>query len=611
VRARHPGRLLAGGALIAAGVIAAAVVQCSQAGSKAPPPAAAEFVATNGSDSGRCTQSAPCATLDRAYQVAKPGDVVEVAAGTYPVQTVVQSQPPKPEPAVTFRPAAGTRPTIAGIQLGVNNGQPSGTAPSNLVIDGFNINGQFHASYSGVGTGASNITLRNSHVYGWNAFGPMLLLRDVVNFSAINDEVGPACCQADAIQLSIRNEGNPNPQNVLFDRMYVHDVQDTCHNEPNYPDCSGSGYGDDCGSCEHIDGLQAFGGNGITIRNSRFYNAGTQNIFLQPANRGSFSNILIENTMVSTSVGSPTNSVSVGGPGVSVFGGYVRFLYDTFQKDVRIYEGVLAPGTQVEFTGTIADYRGDDGGGEPCSYRAGDGSTITPTYSHNLFRSKTCGSTDVLGRALYVNPGPATPDLHLQQGSAGLGRADPTGAPHLDIDGDLRPVRRAPDIGADQRETAMIVLGRSIGRLRLGASRMDVVGFFGQPRRVKRFVSTRGTVTVASYRVHGGNLSVWYSGDKVVGAGTTTSYYETAGGNGVGAETGSVLKETRLNWLACRHAYRRNSGAAAVYFTPSGGKEKGAHIDSVLMVSRGFDLPKVTAKKKSKTGVEDCRPKLH
>jgi len=155
-----------------------------------------------------------------------------------------------------------------------------------------------------------------------------------------------------------------------------------------------------------------------------------------------------------------------------------------------------------------------------------------------------------------------------------------------------------------------MVLGRSIGRLRLGATRADVVGFYGEPRRVKHFVSTRGTVTVASYRIHGGNLSVWYSGDKVVGAGTTTSYYETVGGNGVGSETDSALKEIRLGWLACRHAYRRNSGGAAVYFTPSGGKEHGAHIDSVLMVFRGFDLPKATSKKKSKTGVTDCRPKL-
>jgi hypothetical protein len=302
-----------------------------------------------------------------------------------------------------------------------------------------------------VGAGASNITLKNSHVYGWNAFGPMLLLRDVVNFTAQNDEVGPACCQADGIQLAIRSEGNPNPQNAVFDHLYVHDVADTCQSEPNYSSCSGSGYGDGCTTCEHIDGIHAFGGQGVTIRNSRFYNAGTQNIFMQSANGGSFSNILIENTMVATSYGVPTNSVSLGAPGTSVFSGYARFRNDTFQKDVRIYEGVLAPGTQVEFTDNIAFFRGDEGYTQPCTYRAGDGSTITPTFSHNLFGDKTCGSTDLAGSPTYMNPNSATPDLRLASGSRGIDAGDPGNYTPSDIDGVSRPKGAGPDIGAGER----------------------------------------------------------------------------------------------------------------------------------------------------------------
>jgi hypothetical protein len=418
----------------------------------APPPSGASlFVSPTGWDSNPCSQLAPCASFGQAYQVASPGATVDVAGGTYSTQTVLQTQPPKAAPGVTFRAAAGAQVILGGIQLGANNGRASGTSPSNLVFDGFDINGQFHASYAGMGTAASNITLKNSHVYGWNAFGPMLELRDVVNFTADNIELGPACCNADGIQLAIRSDGNPNPQNVLFNRLYVHDIADTCRSEPNYPDCAGSGYGDGCATCDHIDGLQAFGGNGITIRNSRFYNAGTQNIFLQSANGGSFSNVLIENTMVATSYGAPTNSVSLGGPGVSVFSGFARFRNNTFQKDVRIYQRVLAPGTQVEFTDNIAFFRGDEGYTQPCTYRAGDGSTITPTYSHNLFGDKTCSATDLAGSPTYVNANAATPDLRLASGSRGIDAGDPSNYTPTDIDGVPRPKGAGPDIGAAER----------------------------------------------------------------------------------------------------------------------------------------------------------------
>ncbi|HET8757041.1 MAG TPA: DUF1565 domain-containing protein, partial [Solirubrobacteraceae bacterium] len=57
-------------------------------GVAAPAQAATLNVSPNGSDSGSCTSAVPCKSLGRAYAVAASGDVVSVAPGTYPSQTV-------------------------------------------------------------------------------------------------------------------------------------------------------------------------------------------------------------------------------------------------------------------------------------------------------------------------------------------------------------------------------------------------------------------------------------------------------------------------------------------------------------------------------------------
>ena len=59
--------------------------------------ASTQYVTPSGSDTAACTSSAPCKSLARAYAVAVSGDVVSVAAGTYPAQTV-----PGGSKAVTF-----------------------------------------------------------------------------------------------------------------------------------------------------------------------------------------------------------------------------------------------------------------------------------------------------------------------------------------------------------------------------------------------------------------------------------------------------------------------------------------------------------------------------
>ena len=52
------------------------------------PRRAALYVATDGSNAGRCAKARPCRSFNRAWHVARPSDTVEVAGGRYPSQTL-------------------------------------------------------------------------------------------------------------------------------------------------------------------------------------------------------------------------------------------------------------------------------------------------------------------------------------------------------------------------------------------------------------------------------------------------------------------------------------------------------------------------------------------
>jgi hypothetical protein len=83
---------------------------------KPPEPPAALFVDPAGSDAAACSRAAPCRTLARAYAVARPGDVVEVAPGTYPPQQIPHDPARTSPDDVVFRPRAGTRPALGGLE---------------------------------------------------------------------------------------------------------------------------------------------------------------------------------------------------------------------------------------------------------------------------------------------------------------------------------------------------------------------------------------------------------------------------------------------------------------------------------------------------------------
>ena len=86
------------------------------------------FVSPTGVDAGRCTRAQPCQSFNRAYELAKAGDVVEIAGGTYPNQSIrnLRDKLALSKPIV-FQPAKGAVVKIDGALVVLG---------SNLVIKG-------------------------------------------------------------------------------------------------------------------------------------------------------------------------------------------------------------------------------------------------------------------------------------------------------------------------------------------------------------------------------------------------------------------------------------------------------------------------------------------
>src|SRR4051812_48945309 len=78
---------------------------------------ASVFVSPNGSDGSDCKRRRPCASFDRAYHAAKPGQVVEVAAGDYPTQELGRDDRKTGPKSVLFRPTEGARVTLENLTV--------------------------------------------------------------------------------------------------------------------------------------------------------------------------------------------------------------------------------------------------------------------------------------------------------------------------------------------------------------------------------------------------------------------------------------------------------------------------------------------------------------
>jgi hypothetical protein len=261
-------------ALLAAGLLGAHAAKAADVAAKLPVPATIALSPSgNDASCGRNNPSRPCATFDRAYQLARGGDTVVVAGGRY---------------AMT-EPSAGASSIFPAKQLKggtvsfvcKGDGDVSFTAPVFAFypgLGGVTVSGgcfHFHVVYFGYGgysQGTHDITLDGVHMESFNVAGAK-------NVTISNSEIGPfvACYEPDdgtgapayafcdpgsywasqdgtshVQQEPFLHNGGAGPAtNIVLDHVHIHGISSKWNGT-------------------HTGGLLVWNVNGLTIKNSTF-----------------------------------------------------------------------------------------------------------------------------------------------------------------------------------------------------------------------------------------------------------------------------------------------------------------------------------------------------
>ena len=507
------------------------------------------YVSPTGSDAGKCSASAPCLTFDRAYHLAQLGQTVEVAAGTYGAQTI---NPPGKSGTgfVLFRPAPGAK---------VTTGEVRTISVNRIEFRDFSAADFYITSDSDGNNPSDSITLRGISTTEW-------FIRSSNNIRVIGGESGYSQ-RADADTIGAYGDSSVAPRNILVDGTVIRDQQRTL-----------------CPGC-HSDGIFVQSVDGLVIRNTRFYNVDILPLYFSRINNMVTSkNVLVEN-----------NFIDHPNPE-----GYypIEFTWEGKGQDAP-FENITI---RFNSLGGSINFPPDPGWCVPGTCRVigntgpmSQGQCVPGVvYSYNVWQGADCGPTDRNAASLGFVGGTnwATSgrfDFNLTAGAPQLGYVPSSaGGPATDIAGDARPLRAARDAGADQREPASIVIGRSIGGVSLGMSEADVARFYGHPRKVgTRVFPTSGRKgSTATYALHGGSLWVTYDRGRVVGIGTSSPYYTTGGGAGPGVPIVSPSRHG-LHWQPCPGVYSRTTAAAGTSFAPVG-RTRGGKIATVSILSRGY-----------------------
>jgi hypothetical protein len=414
---------------------------------------------------------------------------------------------------------------------------------ASVVLDGeLRTRGQNHIEVRGLTLGDFYL-LRSSDITFRDVTMKFFFIRSSDHVRILGGSVGGI---QDGISPTIGNydAGDPPSSAILIDGVLFHDI-----GRANSPQ-------------SHIECLFVQETSGIVIRNSRFTRCDVMDVYFNDISGGPVPNgVTLENNWFDEPSGGGYAIDVRWDPGDVIRNYVVR--YNSFNATALFYDNGVYE--NVDVYGNVGRISGCEPGIQ---------------FAYNVWSNTACAPTDRRAPAGFVDPEGF--DLHLAPGSRALGAGDPTRTPTLDIDRDARPRRMAPDAGADQRESALIVPGRSLGEVRLGTSREQVEAVYGRGRVTRGSGSAR-ELTLISYRLHGGRLWVAFAGTRAVGAGTTSPYYSTPEGLGVGVQVPNGLRKATYD--TCAKAFTRKVGGNVLLV---GAKQAGGKVASVAMLPKRY-----------------------
>jgi hypothetical protein len=215
------------------------------------------YVAPRGDNAGRCTSSQPCASFQRALEVASREAEVLVAGGRYPAQTLTVRRGDG-APPVTIRPASEAPVRLDG-QLTISSRR--------LEVRDMEVGGWMATP------AASHVVLRDIRSHAG------MFITSASDISVIGGSVGPGSDYSPEIKAA-QGSSRP-PRRILIDGVTFHDWVRT------RPD-------------SHVDCLHVMAVDGLVIRRSSFANCEAFAIlFTEFGNAGSPRNVTVQDNRMS------------------------------------------------------------------------------------------------------------------------------------------------------------------------------------------------------------------------------------------------------------------------------------------------------------------------
>jgi hypothetical protein len=357
------------------------------------------LVSPSGSDANACTQTAPCLTLDRAYRVAKPGQVVDVADGIYPGQAITHHPAKIASADVVIRGSGGDASFTGTLRIYASHIDLRGIAGNRVNVT---------PNPYPTDTPPTDVTLRDVEAKGFD----IMSSRDV---RVLGGDYGTTADYGSHVKSCASCKYGS--RNILISGVKIHDV---VKKTPG----------------AHVDCLHVWNTNGIVIRDSVFANCEHFNILFTwtSSHTGKTpDNIIIENNFLEC-CRSGYYSVLFGDGHGEVWRN-VLMRNNSTTKNFVVGSNSTNSRSNLRFFANIAP-----------SLPFGMCGRVGIVLDYNIWsRGSKCGAHDAVAPNGFRDP--ANLDFRLVDGAVAIDAAHPRNFAVRDIDRNIRPAGAAPDAG--------------------------------------------------------------------------------------------------------------------------------------------------------------------